>query len=106
VGALRTGVRLARVESQRVPELRQPLPDGPGRARSVLAQVGQHQALRLGQPGLRIGHTVGGEHLPVRRRSGSTRARVAVACIRRTTGGVATQSVRRIAWWRTSVRSS
>ncbi len=32
--------------------------------------------------------------------------RVAAACISRAVAGVATHSVLRIAWWRTSVRSS
>ena len=41
-----------------------------------------------------------------RRRSAAATLRVAAACTVRTTSGVPTQSVRRIAWCRTSVRSS
>ncbi len=44
--------------------------------------------------------------LAVRRCSGPISLRVAAAWTSRTTSGVATQSVRRIPWWRTTLRSS
>ena len=45
--------------------------------------------------------------IPARRlRSGATSLRVAAACICRTTAGVATHNVRRIAWCRIRLRSA
>ena len=107
VGTLDGGVGLAGRQLQRVTERRAAAARPPGRC-SARARAGRPAPVCSASASQASGSAtpLAASICRVRRRSGSTRASVAAACIRRTTAGVAAHRVRRIAWCRISCRST
>ena len=98
MGALRGRVRLAGRELERHAESADLAADLPCRARSLVAKMVDDLVTGLVEPALGIRHAGLVSILSTWRRAGPTSFRVAEACISRTVSGVASHSVRRIAW--------